>query len=210
MSVPSAIIYGAGGHARELKFQLELEGASVSAFVDDFESGFLLEGIPVISLDDARTRFGGAAWYVAIGAIAGRKAVVRRLRDLGHVLDSFVSSRALISPRASIGGAAQIFGNTVISSGAVISDNVIVNFGSVISHDVAIGANSFVAPNVTIGGHVDIGNDVWLGSGAIVRNGAPGNRLRIGNNVTVGAAACVVGDVADHSTVIGVPAKRKD
>jgi len=210
MTSSPAIIYGAGGHARELLFQLTLDGITVAALVDDFNHGFVLENMPVLPFHEARSKVPNGNWYVAIGSIPHRKVIHEKLRDLGLTVGSFLSSRALISPTASIGSAAQVFANTVISSGVTISDNVIVNFGSVVSHDVAIGANSFIAPNVTIGGHVDIGDDVWLGAGAIVRNGAPGNRLRIGNDVTVGAAACVVSDVADHSTVIGVPAKRKD
>ncbi|WP_271894155.1 acetyltransferase [Candidatus Phyllobacterium onerii] len=210
MMISKAIIYGAGGHARELHFQLQAEGASVLAFIDDFRSGFDLDSTPVLSRDDARIRFPDANWYIAIGNIAGRKTVLKKLRDLGLTVGSFISSRALISPSATICGAAQIFANTVVSSGVRLADNVIVNFGSVISHDVRIGSNSFLAANVTIAGHVDVGDDVWLGAGSVVRNGTSGNPLRIGNRVTVGASACVVGDVVDGYTVIGVPAKKKD
>lgn len=210
MSASPILLYGAGGHARELKFQLSLEGVPIAAFVDDFNSGFMLEDVPVLSFDDARAGYGTAIWYVAIGAIAGRREIVAKLRGMGLALGSFVSRRAMISPAASIGGAAQVFANAVISSGVTIADNVIVNFGSVISHDVDVGPNSFIAANVTVAGNVDIGSDVWLGTGAVVRNGTASNRLKIGSYATVGAAACVVSNVADHSTVAGVPAKRKD
>lgn len=204
-----AIIYGAGGHARELQFQLHAEGVPTVAFIDDFKSGFDVEGIPVLSRDDARIRFPAAAWYVAIGEIAGRKTILATLRELGLTIGSFISSRALVAPSASILGAAQIFANTTISTGVKLEDNVIVNFGSVIHHDVTIGANSFIAGGVIVAGHVRVGSGVWLGAGCTIINGTADSPLIIGDSAVVGASACVVGNVEDNAVVVGVPARKR-
>lgn len=204
-----AIIYGAGGHARELQFQLQAEGVPTLAFVDDFRSGFDIEGIPVLSQEGASSRFLDGRWFVAIGDNAGRKNILAVLRDLGLPIGSFISSRALVSPSASISGAAQIFANAVISAGTTLGDNVIVNFGSILHHDVKIGANSFIAGGVTIAGNVKVGSGVWLGVGCTVINGTSDHPLNIGDNVVVGAQACVVSDVGDHEIVVGVPAKPR-
>ncbi|MEI9413058.1 acetyltransferase [Mesorhizobium salmacidum] len=204
-----AVIYGAGGHARELQFQLHAEGTATYAYVDDFRSGFDVEGTPVLVREDAIARFPGASWFVAIGDIASRKAILARVRELGVTVGSFISSRAMIAPSASISGAAQIFANTVVSAGAALGDNVIVNFGSILHHDASIGANSFIASGVTVAGHAKIGSGVWLGVGCTIINGTADNPLKIGNNVIVGASACVVNDVDDDAIVVGVPAKPR-
>lgn len=204
-----AVIYGAGGHARELQFQLQAEGIATLAFVDDFRSGFDIEGIPVLSREAASSRFLDARWFVAIGDNAGRKSVLATLRNLGLPAGSFISSRALVSPSATISGAAQIFANAVISAGAALEDNVIVNFGSVLHHDVRIGADSFIASGVTIAGNVKVGSGAWLGVGCTVINGTSDHPLNIGDNVVVGAQACVVSSISDHEIVVGVPAKPR-
>lgn len=204
-----AIIYGAGGHARELQFQLHDEGTATLAFVDDFKSGFEVAGIPVLSRDAASLRFPDIPWLIAIGDNAGRTRIISTLRELGLPVGSFISSRALVSSTAAISGAAQVFANSVISAGVALEDNVIVNFGSILHHDVRIGANSFIASSVTIAGNVRVGSGVWLGVGCTIINGTSEQPLNIGNNVVVGAQACVVSNVSDHEIVVGVPARTR-
>ncbi|MCK2070613.1 MULTISPECIES: CatB-related O-acetyltransferase [Aeromonas] len=49
---------------------------------------------------------------------------------------------------------------------------------------------------------VDIGNDVWIGTNAIILNG-----ISIGNGAVIGAGAVVTKNVPDYAIVGGVPAK---
>lgn len=74
----------------------------------------------------------------------------------------------------------------------------------------SVGENFLVHQNVTIGrgkmiNGCDvpiIGNNVYVGTGAIVIGG-----IRIGNNVKIGAGAVVTKDVPDNCTVVGNPMK---
>jgi acetyltransferase-like isoleucine patch superfamily enzyme len=50
--------------------------------------------------------------------------------------------------------------------------------------------------------NVEIGNDVWIGSNAIIMGG-----IKIGNGAVVGAGAVVTKDIPDYAIVGGVPAK---
>lgn len=61
-----AVLYGAGGHARELRYELEEDGVNVQVFIDDFDPGRLVDGLPVISFAEAEGLFRGSDWFIAI------------------------------------------------------------------------------------------------------------------------------------------------
>lgn len=69
----------------------------------------------------------------------------------------------------------------------------------------SVGENLWINQNVTVGyrgnGHPRIGNNVRIGSGAVVL----GN-ITIGDNVNIGANAIVVKDVPSNCTVVSPPA----
>jgi acetyltransferase-like isoleucine patch superfamily enzyme len=52
-------------------------------------------------------------------------------------------------------------------------------------------------------GGAEVGNDVWIGSNAVVVRG-----VRVGNGAVIGASAVVTKDVAPYSIVVGAPAKH--
>ena len=64
------------------------------------------------------------------------------------------------------------------------------------------------APAARCNGNVVIGDNVHIGSGAIIKNGLPNKPLIIGSNVVVGAGAVVTKNVKKNTTVIGNPAKN--
>lgn len=204
-----AVIYGAGGHARELLFQLQAEHgmSSVAAMVDDLVPDRTVHGIEVIDFHRALAWYSRYHWHIAIGDIPIRVRLLAKIRDHGIEAGTFISSRAIVAPSAKILPSSQIFAGSVISDNCEISENVIVNFHCVISHDVKIGANSTIAPRAAIAGNVAVGDNVWIGVGASISNGRAGEPLIIGDRVVVGAGACVVGNIPPDQTVAGVPAR---
>jgi acetyltransferase-like isoleucine patch superfamily enzyme len=54
---------------------------------------------------------------------------------------------------------------------------------------------------------VHIGDHTYIGSGAIIRHGQPGQPIRIGAGAVVGMGAVVTRDVAAGTTVVGNPAR---
>lgn len=85
------------------------------------------------------------------------------------------------------------------------------HFGGIsVSPHCKIGKNCNISQGVTIGtggrgerhGAPDIGDNVYIGPGAKLFG-----RIRVGNNVAVGANAVVTKDVPDNAVVAGVPAR---
>jgi sugar O-acyltransferase (sialic acid O-acetyltransferase NeuD family) len=113
----------------------------------------------------------------------------------------------LISPFATIGKYNLIReGNNILTNVVVESDNSIgrgclIHVGSLVSHDVTIGDFCEISPHSNLLGNVTIGDFCSLGTGSIILPG-----VKLGNNVVVGAGAVVTKDVADNTTVVGVPA----
>ncbi|MBT2694466.1 serine O-acetyltransferase [Bacillus sp. ISL-55] len=85
--------------------------------------------------------------------------------------------------------------------------NIAHAIGIVIHQKSKVGANTVIYQNVTLGGRNGkaapiIGENCTIGAGACILGD-----IRIGNNVNVGANAVVLKDVPDNCTVVGVPAR---
>lgn len=79
--------------------------------------------------------------------------------------------------------------------------------GIVISDSARIGRNCTILQGVTIGGMRGKGVPV-IGDNCVLFAGAKViGKVKIGNNVAVGAGAVVIVDVPDNAVVVGVPAK---
>ena len=105
---------------------------------------------------------------------------------------------------------ARFFTGVEIHPGAKIGPGIFIDHGMgvVIGETTVIGQDVTLYQGVTLGGvgyqigkrHPTIGNNVTIGAAAIVL----GN-IEIGNNVTIGAGSVVVKSVPDNCTVVGVP-----
>jgi len=96
----------------------------------------------------------------------------------------------------------------VIGRGAKMGEGLVIQHpvAVVINGNVKTGKNLVIQSGVTIGSEKRhspvIGNNVSIGSGAKVIGG-----VTIGDNVKIGANAVVVKDVPDNVTVVGIPAR---
>jgi UDP-perosamine 4-acetyltransferase len=202
------LVIGGGGHARVVTEAARAQGWRVLGFFDDDSSaaidtetprlgdvakaggvepdGFALDGTPSCAI-------------VAMGSLELRARLISELRGM---FGSVIHPSAVISPSAQIGSGVFISASAVVQSRAKIDDHAIINTGAIIEHDCAIHTNAHIAPGAVLGGAVTVGRDTLVGLGARVKPG-----VRIGAGCTIGAGAVVVRNVADHATVIGVPAK---
>lgn len=105
----------------------------------------------------------------------------------------------------------RFFTGIEIHPGATIGRRFFIDHGMgvVIGETATIGDDVTLYHGVTLGGtslhkgirHPQLGNDVIVGAGAKLLG-----PIRLGNGARVGSNAVVVDDVAEHTTVVGVPA----
>ncbi len=208
MSIPIVVV-GAGGHGRECLDVIEAVNTvartyDILGIVDDDPStqtlverrGGRFLG-PTESLRGREARF-----VLGIGDGAVRRRIDQLLTSWG-----LLAAPPLVHPRASLGSDVDLAPGVVLAAGARATTNVRLgrhtqlNIEATVSHDCRIGDYVTISPAVTVCGTVTVGDGAMLGAGAtIIQN------LSIGSAAVVGAGAVVVRDVADETTVVGVPA----
>lgn len=205
-------IFGAGGHGREMAWLArECWGDAVPlSFVVDQEglAGTGRNGIPIVSLAEFTDRHPGAYMAIAIGDPADRERCVAKCRSRGLRPVSLVHPRVVRSPWVVAGEGCVVAAGAVLTTNIALGRHVHINVCCSVSHDAVIGDFSTLSPGVHLAGWVTMGRRVFIGTGAVVRNGAPGRPITIGDDAVIGAGACIVGDVHTGTTVAGVPAVR--
>jgi len=203
------VIYGAGGFAREVAWLAEQCGHRVLAFVDDAatESGRVLNGVPVMTLEDAQREFNGSVVVSAIGDPSAREKTITRAMTAGFRPGELIHPRVERSRWIEIGRGAVVCAGSILTTNIVLGSHVQVNLDCTIGHDVVIGDYATLAPGVHISGWVRLERASYLGTGATIINGLEAQPLVIGEGAVVGAGACVTKSVLPGTTVVGVPAR---
>lgn len=208
------LIYGAGGFAREVAWLAQSstlgdKPITVGCFIDDAEipAGKTLNGIPVLSLDEARARCPEGQVVAGIGDPGARALVMERAAEVGFRFATLIHPRVEVSEWVEIGEGTIICAGNIITTNIRIGRHVHVNLDCTIGHDVILGEFTTLAPGVHISGWVHVGARVYVGTGAVIINGTADSPIRIGDDAVIGAGACVTKSVEPGTTVVGVPAK---
>src|ERR1019366_9479032 len=214
MTMSEILVYGAGGFAREVawlvqKCSSEAKPITIGCLIDDshIPPGKHLNGIPVLSLAEARLCHPQAQVVAAIGTPAARVEVIRRAEQAGFHCATLIHPSVEMSEWVEIGDGSIICAGIIITTNIRIGRHVHVNLDCTIGHDAVLGDFTTLAPGVHISGWVHIGARVYIGTGAVIINGTAESPLRIGDDAIIGAGACVTKSVESSTTVVGVPAK---
>ena len=135
---------------------------------------------------------------------------------LHAILLQRISHRQFVKGNVKLARAINYFGRFLtgadVHPGAIIGKGFFIDHavGVVIGETTIIGDNVSMFQGVTLGGvstskgkrHPTIGDNVTIGAGAVVL----GN-VMIGENVKIGAGSVIVKDVPPNSTVVGVPGR---
>jgi sugar O-acyltransferase (sialic acid O-acetyltransferase NeuD family) len=214
MGAKQIAIYGAGGSARETAWLIQscnvtAEKYRVVSFIDDNEAnhGKVINEIPVIGLEEAKSRFADAFVVGAVGSPKLRETLMQQAADAGFNFETIIHPRVEQSKWIEIGVGSVICAGTILTTNIRLGEHIQINIDCTISHDVVMGDFTTLAPGVHVCGCVRLGRRVYIGTGAAIINGRPDVPLTIGDDAVIGAGACVTGPIAARVTAVGVPAK---
>jgi len=197
-------ILGASGHGKVVADTALQAGWEEIVFFDDAWPEFHKNGSYLVKGNTesllSSSEFDGVV--VAIGNNQLRLKQTQILLDAGFNLPTLVHPRAYVADDVVIDAGSVLFAGSVVQPGTRLGKAVIVNTGATIDHDCTIAEGVHIAPGAHLAGGVSVSELTWIGIGASINQ-----YLNIGANVTIGAGAAVINELADGLTVIGVPAR---
>lgn len=204
-------VYGAGGFGREVlplvREQLKLVDAEL-VFVDDGDVGSSLNGHQVFSYEQflAEKATNKQIVFAITDSVIREKLAQKCAGDNIPVLN-VVADNAVVLDKVSVGEGAVFCHFTQLTSNVRIGKHFHANIYSYVAHDCVIGDYVTFAPAVRCNGNVVIEDYAYIGTGAVIKQGAPNKPLVIGKGAVVGMGAVVTKDVPPGVTVVGNPAK---
>lgn len=205
------VVFGSRGHAMMILAEMQTiwKGrVAVRAVVDDIENGYLHPelAVPVVSSEQRLRDFPQIPVMLGIGSPSVRARIARQLVAEDAILTRVVPPPAYLlhssvtfGPGSFCAHICRVGPNVEIGEGAQV-------LGMMLAHDVRVGDYSNVNVHASVLGHVDIGREVNIAPHAVIANGTPERRLRIGDGAIIGVGAVVTADVPERARMVGNPA----
>lgn len=120
---------------------------------------------------------------------------------------SVSAANAVVMDGVFVGDGAVLCPFVTLTSNIRIGRHFQANLYSYVEHDCVIGDYVTFAPGVKCNGNVVIEDHVYVGTGAMIKQGRPGRPLQIGRGAVIGMGSVVTRDVPAGATVVGNPAR---
>lgn len=198
-------IYGPGGYGREVASFARRLGPVVYVSDAAEEVGQTINGVPVIDFTELAERC--LPTCIAVADARVRRQLAEKCEGAGVPAGEVWAPTSVRGDNVSAGAGVIMSDFTICTADVVVGRHFHANIYSYIAHDCSVGDFVTLAPKVCINGNAIIEDDVYIGTGAILKQGTRDKPLRIGKGAVIGMGAVVTKDVAPGAVVIGNPAR---
>ena len=207
-------VYGASGFGKQvmpiLKLQYPTLDKGCFVFIDDSNVIKELNNHLVLTYESFLNHPAtNKSVAIAIADSKIRKFLVGRLAkdNISSLIVRAPTAVILDSDTIEIGEGSILCTYVCLTSSLKIGKYFHANMYSYITHDCVIGDYVTFAPRVSCNGNVHIHDHVYIGTGAVIKQGKPDKPLVIGEGAIVGMGAVVTKDVPAGAVVVGNPAR---
>lgn len=206
-------IFGASGCGRGVMPLARAQFVAVESpvelvFVDDNLGSASLNGHQVLTYEEWLGRPGTShLMNIAIANSRLRERLVKRCESDGVGFFEVRADNVVQLDDVSIGAGAILCPFVTLTSNIRIGKHFHANLYSYVEHDCVIGDFVTFAPGVKCNGNVHVEDHAYIGAGAVIKQGVPGNPLVIGKGAVIGMGAVVTTSVPPGVTVAGNPAR---
>ncbi len=214
MIPPLFAIYGASGCGRGVmplaREQLRHQGIPPErlVFIDDTIKTPMINNHRVLSYDNFLNIKASEHYTVlAIANSSIREQLAMRCSADGIKTWGVRAANVVVMDHVELGDGAILCPFVTLTVNIRIGRQFHANIYSYVEHDCLIGDYVTFAPGVKCNGNIVIEDHVYIGTGAVLKQGRPDRPLTIGRGAVVGMGAVVTKDVPPGATVVGNPAK---
>ena len=201
-------LFGCGGHGRETIVHVQKFEKSKIKFVDDYEKKKNINGFEVITTNQFFDSQASEKYFnVSISDYAVRKKITDKLLDNNCIPFSIKSKTSIINNHTTIDEGLIISDYSYIASNVKVGKFFHLNRYSQVSHDCVIGNYVTFAPQVCCNGNVKVEDFVFIGCGALIKQGTSEKPITIGKGSVIGMGAVVTKSVDPYTIVLGNPAR---
>ncbi|WP_180901241.1 acetyltransferase [Martelella soudanensis] len=204
-------VFGTAGFAREV---MPLVRRQLAESHPDDDLVFVsptveapVNGVQVIDEKEFLASKDERAFTVAIADGRIRRKLFDRAVESGAQPLEVRAASAEVFDAVTLGPGAILCGHSSVTSNTRVGIGFHLNISSYLAHDCVIGDFVTFGPNVVCAGNVIVEDGAYIGGGAMIRQGRPGQPVVIGAGAVVGMGAVVTKSVSPGATVIGNPAR---
>lgn len=177
-------------------------------FVDDNPNAPVVNGHLVLKYDEWLARPASSRHIsLAIANSTVREKLAQRCAADGIQFFETRAANVVQLDEVWLGEGAVLCPFVTLTSNIRIGKHFHANLYSYVEHDCVIGDYVTFAPGVKCNGNVVIEDHAYIGTGAVIKQGQPGNPVVIGRGAVVGMGAVVTKSVPAGATVVGNPAR---
>lgn len=207
-------IFGASGCGRGVMPLARAQLSSIGepfelVFVDDKPAKSEINGSKVLTYSEwllypATSRH----INIAIASSFVRERLVERCQLDGVGFFEVRANNVVQLDNVTIGEGAILCPFVTITSNISIGKHFHANLYSYVEHDCVIGDYVTFAPGAKCNGNIVIEDHAYIGSGAVIKQGQPGQPIVIGHGAIIGMGAVVTKSVPPGAIVVGNPARQ--